>query len=401
MYRFITGCFLAVLICAVMFINAWIFSARALQNEVSKLVADGTAVSLSQVLGDAERLMTEQQKLATEEQAMSPQLAASTVAEQQWKADQAKLDQVVDAAAKRLNAAAQAVGVPPPSAGQGSVVIDAERLRVELSRIASASANVNPGLARSIAEVQSTLDGVRPLEAAAASAREKAEQAKAITAQMRSSIQTRRDDLLKRSKVYGTVAGQVQSMSDAHLGFGLWLAKVPPVFLTTTLVLAMGALGAVLYLLPMYIHENGRVTFALIIFRMLFGMTTALAFYIIANTSIAAFGASGGTVDSMASLNPFTVSALGIIAGVMSEEIAKWITQRGGYLLSGAAGRVTSEDERGAAARRSRSASDLGVETMDAPSASAPTTAPPPGRAVPRRFDDGDGDIEGDGDAEG
>ena len=49
-------------------------------------------------------------------------------------------------------------------------------------------------------------------------------------------------------------------------------------------------------------------------------------------------------------LNPFTVSLVGIVAGVMSEDIAKWIQERGrGFLTQGGVAAARQESQSGEA----------------------------------------------------
>ncbi len=115
------------------------------------------------------------------------------------------------------------------------------------------------------------------------------------------------------------------------LGISAFLAQGHPALLSTSLVLLMGALGALLYLFPAYLNRPQPVTMAEIVVRLIFGMCAALAFYVLANAAIAGFSIASSVqqATTSATLNPFTVSLVGIIAGVMSEDIAKWIQDRG------------------------------------------------------------------------
>jgi hypothetical protein len=80
--------------------------------------------------------------------------------------------------------------------------------------------------------------------------------------------------------------------------------------------------------------------------RLIFGMCAALAFYVLANAAIAGFSIASSVTQATTSstLNPFTVSLVGIVAGVLSEDIAHWIQERGrgiftqGHISSGAQG---------------------------------------------------------------
>ena len=61
------------------------------------------------------------------------------------------------------------------------------------------------------------------------------------------------------------------------------------------------------------------------------GMCAALALYVLLNATIAGISITQNNAQASTSslLNPFTVSLIGIIAGVLSEDIAKWIQDRG------------------------------------------------------------------------
>lgn len=109
------------------------------------------------------------------------------------------------------------------------------------------------------------------------------------------------------------------------------LAQGHPALLSTLLVLLMGALGALLYLFPAYLNRAVPVTMAEIVVRLIFGMCSALALYVLANAAVAGFsmGAGPEVATTSALLNPFTVSLVGIVAGVLSEDIASWIQERG------------------------------------------------------------------------
>lgn len=140
-------------------------------------------------------------------------------------------------------------------------------------------------------------------------------------------------------------ADALRSMSP--WGVSLSLAQGHPALLSTIVVLLMGSLGSLLYLFPAYLNRSIPVTIAEIIVRLIFGMCAALAFYVLANAAVAGFSIGGAsTVDAVVTstaLNPFTVSLIGIVAGVLSEDIAKWIAERGrGILTQGGVGAVAS-----------------------------------------------------------
>lgn len=128
------------------------------------------------------------------------------------------------------------------------------------------------------------------------------------------------------------VRGEATALQNlSPLGVSAFLAQGHPALLSTILVLLMGALGSLLYLFPAYLNRPVPVTMAEIVVRLVFGMCAALAFYVLANAAIAGFSIASSVqqATTSASLNPFTVSLVGIVAGVLSEDIAKWIQDRG------------------------------------------------------------------------
>jgi hypothetical protein len=131
---------------------------------------------------------------------------------------------------------------------------------------------------------------------------------------------------------YDRIRGEVAALrSISPFGVTENLAQGHPALLSTVLVLLMGALGSLLYLFPAYLNRAVPVTMAEIVVRLIFGMCAALAVYVLANAAIAGFAMADSVegASSSASLNPFAVSLVGIVAGVMSEDIAQWIQERG------------------------------------------------------------------------
>lgn len=131
---------------------------------------------------------------------------------------------------------------------------------------------------------------------------------------------------------YARVRGEVFALRNmSPLGISAALAQGHPALLSTGLVLLMGALGALLYLFPAYLTRPAPVTLEEIVVRLIFGACAALAFYVLANATIAGFSFTTEVrqATTSAALNPFTVSLIGIVAGVLAEDIAKWIQERG------------------------------------------------------------------------
>lgn len=152
---------------------------------------------------------------------------------------------------------------------------------------------------------------------------------------------------------YARVRGEADALTNmSPLGVSAFLAQGHPALLSTTLVLLMGALGALLYLFPAYLNRAAPVTVAEIAVRLIFGMCAALALYVLANAALSSFslGSAGAQQPGTSSaLNPFTVSLFGIVAGVMSEDIAMWIQERGRGIFTQGGGQPAAAQDSGTA----------------------------------------------------
>ncbi len=227
-------------------------------------------------------------------------------------------------------------------------MLDAQGLQARIATLAA-----RPGLApadqQMLASVRGQIDQLATLESTLET--RDAERATLVAQQRLLGGQTaeaeRRVIALRQSIVpddkFDRIASEVRALQrTSPLNVGTTLVQLHPTFMSTVLVLLMGLLGAILYLFPAYMSRANPVTFAEIAVRSIFGMCTALAFYIVANATLAGFSfvpTSPGstTLNSGVSINPFTVSLIGIVAGVMADDIARWIKNRGGELFGGGA----------------------------------------------------------------
>ncbi len=145
-------------------------------------------------------------------------------------------------------------------------------------------------------------------------------------------IRTLQSEIVSDPTHYERIRNEAKSLQALSVfGVSVYLAQGHPALLSIMLVLLMGMLGSLLYLFPAYLNRPAPVTLGEIFVRLVFGMCSALAVYVLAN-ALATFSVSAPTAQvttTSAALNPFTVSLIGIIAGVMSEDIAKWIQDRG------------------------------------------------------------------------
>lgn len=328
---------------AALFLNAVMFSARSFQHYVAQVAPEtGGVIRLAEI----ERVGEEVKAL---ELTMAPLVGAAAQAD----ASVAQLTADLDRTRSELNATqaqimasvdrleSEAGAAPAAATSAYDDISLTQRLDALLAnRTAPAAVRASiPAVKAAIAQANVTESNIAALtDKAAAAANEQARAGETVV-QARSQI-------VQRQSAYGAefsrIIAEAQALkASSPLGIGKSFAEMHPVFLSTVLVCVMGALGAILYLFPLYMVPNAQVYLRDIVVRLVFGMATALAFYIVANATLAGFSLSsqGQQAQSVgANLNPFTVSLLGIIAGVMADDIAKWILERGRQLLGGNAG---------------------------------------------------------------
>jgi hypothetical protein len=307
------GAFLLLLMVTVLAGNALVFSARSFQQNFTAVT--GAPVFSARQVDDIARAM------AVVEDRLEPLKISAARIEQKIAEKQSSLD----LARREAEAAKEAGGAP--AAAEPPVASAAPALDTpSITPPAAVNTLVSPAD-----------QGDQELQALQA-------QSLVINQQ----IDTTRNELIASNALlrsgfqgnFNQVRAEVDSLrATSPLGIGMWLAQVHPSSLSTLLAVLMGALGAMLFLFPAYVANKPEweVTFAAIIVRMVFGMVTAFAFYILANSAIAAFALGGGGDAKSATaenLNPFTVAGLGVIAGIMADDIALWIHKRGKDMFS-------------------------------------------------------------------
>jgi len=214
----------------------------------------------------------------------------------------------------------------------------------------------DPGLlaeeTRALAEARATLDELNRMTAEAAEAASERDSVRDEVRGLEAELKVVEDRILAKDagavRNFDQILAEVDSLNHTSpFGVALNLAQVHPAFLSTLLVCLAGALGSLMYLFPAWLTNQVQVSFDDIAVRMLFGMLTAFGFMIVANAanSLLGFGAVE-TPMPQPSLNPFTIAGLGIIAGVMADDISKWIHQRAVFLIrQGGTGRIIAEVE--------------------------------------------------------
>jgi hypothetical protein len=331
LYKWIVGFVLTVLMIAVLGANAILFSARDFQYGLRDIVPNG--------LVEIDRLVSIQDQVAALEARVEEPRGEQLALEQQvagLDADIAELDQGINTARGEI---AAGLAVIEANAGVDNAPgeVDAATLNARATAL-SGRTGLSPTDQQSLAGVQGRIDQLAEQEqnrdlrySERVTVAGQAENLARRVAEERSGVLALQASVAPGDS-YERVRGEVMALRNlSPYGVSAYLAQGHPALLSTVLVLLMGALGALLYLFPAYLNRLQPVTMAEIAVRVIFGMCAALAFYVLANATVAGFsiGAGVAQANTASTLNPFTVSLIGIVAGVMAEDLAIWIQDRG------------------------------------------------------------------------
>jgi hypothetical protein len=336
-YKFAVGVVLTVAMIAVLGLSALVFSSRDFQFGVAQIspstnglisfaALDAADQQIQQLESESsgprgELLEIDQQIASLDAQVQGAEASTNearaamvgAIADIETRAnvqtaESAAADMTAQGLSQRVNALAARPGLPP--ADQQGVA----QLRSQVQQLA---------------EQEEALDD-RGAERSALVARQRLVSGQVAEANRR--VFALQQSVVPDYEHYTRVRGEAYALRNlSPLGASAYLAQGHPALLSTVLVLLMGALGSLLYLFPAYLNRPVPVTMAEIVVRLIFGMCAALAFYVLANAAIAGFSIASSVTQATTSstLNPFTVSLVGIVAGVLSEDIAKWIQDRG------------------------------------------------------------------------
>jgi len=115
---------------------------------------------------------------------------------------------------------------------------------------------------------------------------------------------------------------------DNQLGVLRVLTRVPNEMLLLLLMVAMGLLGSSIYLMRSLFVGEDELTLRIVLFRQFLGALTALMMFVVVKAGVLV--ASDPRYATQAgALNPFLLTFLGIIAGLMSEQVVERISQYG------------------------------------------------------------------------
>jgi hypothetical protein len=368
LYKFGVGVVLAVAMTGVLTMSALVFSSRDFQFGVAQISPSTNGLisfaqleevdrQVQQIEAESagprgEQLQVEQQIATLDAETQTAEANANdarasmvgAIAELETRAsvataESAAADMSAQGLSQRINALASRPGLPP--ADQQGVA----QLQTQVQQLASQEENLDD----------------RGAERAQLVARQRLVSGQVAEANRR--VFALQQTVVPDYEHFTRVRGEAHALAAmSPLGVSAFLAQGHPALLSTVLVLLMGALGSLLYLFPAYLNRAEPVTMAEIVVRLIFGMCAALAFYVLANAAIAGFSIASSVQQATTSsmLNPFTVSLVGIVAGVLSEDIAKWIQDRGRGIFTQGGGSAPAPSTAAAPASSSNNNGDDG-----------------------------------------
>lgn len=336
-YKFSVGVVLALAMIAVLFMSAVVFSSRDFQFGVAQVAPATNGLVNFERLEEAQQQI---QRIESETSAPRGELlevqsridtidAASLAA--QTRLNEVRAEIVLDIAQIERNAeVAPAQSAAADTSAQAlSTRINALATRPNLSPTDQQTVVALNSQAAQLAQDEATVSE-RDAERETLAARQRALSGQVAESNAR--IFALQQSVVPNYEHFGRISNEAAALQGlSRLGVSADLAQGHPALLSTFLVLLMGALGSLLYLFPAYLNRAVPVTMAEIVVRLIFGMCAAFALYMLANAAIAGFSMTSSVQQATTSsaLNPFAVSLIGIVAGVLSEDIAQWIQERG------------------------------------------------------------------------
>jgi hypothetical protein len=336
-YKFSVGVVLALAMIAVLFMSAVVFSSRDFQFGVAQVAPATNGLVNFERLEEAQQQI---QRIESETSAPRGELlevqsridtidAASLAA--QTRLNEVRAEIVLDIAQIERNAeVAPAQSAAADTSAQAlSTRINALAARPNLSPTDQQTVVALNSQAAQLAQDEATVSE-RDAERETLAARQRALSGQVAESNAR--IFALQQSVVPNYEHFGRISNEAAALQGlSRLGVSADLAQGHPALLSTFLVLLMGALGSLLYLFPAYLNRAVPVTMAEIVVRLIFGMCAAFALYMLANAAIAGFSMTSSVQQATTSsaLNPFAVSLIGIVAGVLSEDIAQWIQERG------------------------------------------------------------------------
>ena len=336
-YKFSVGVVLAAAMILVLGLAGLVFSARDFQFGVAQISPTTDGLISFQRLADADRQIQQLQQESAGPRGGQLQIQQRiTALDTQAQSAEASIN---DARASIVGSIADVEARANVQAAQSAAAdVSAQGLSQRINTLAGRQ-GLSPGDQRSVTSLRAQVQQMTEQEAAhddtSAERTQLMSRQRLVDGQVAESdrqIFALQQQVLPDYQQFTRVRNEAYALQNlSPMGVSAFLAQGHPSLLSTLLVLLMGALGSLLYLFPAYLNRLQPVTMAEIAVRLIFGMCAALALYVLLNATIAGISLTQSVAQASTSstLNPFTVSLIGIIAGVLSEDIAKWIQDRG------------------------------------------------------------------------
>lgn len=341
LWRTLIGLVLTIVMVATLLACAVTFSARSFQHNFAQISGNATGVvSLAAIGRIAQRDAETQAALAP----LRAQLTQSQRAEGEWGAKVMSLGEAAQEAAARADLLLKPL--EERFKQKGALGLEAGALAQRISALSANALLTEPDRAV-LAQASELLDAMVRHAAQASEASASLDRAREELSYAQGLISARESQAQQQEGAFTGNFDQIRAEIEAlektsPYGMGLALAQIHPAFLSTLLACLSGALGAIFYLFPAFMAGMKQVNLWQIVMRWLMGVTAAFVFMIVANAADSLLGFGGaGAAAPQPSLNPFTIAGLGLVAGVMADDIAQWIHQRGSSLFSqGTVGQV-------------------------------------------------------------
>ncbi len=336
LWRTLIGLVLTAVMIATLLACAITFSARSFQHNFAQISGNATGVVSLAAIG---RIA---QQNAAQEAVIAPlrlELNERQRSEGELGAKLASLSEAAQEAATRADLALKPLEQRLGQAAGAETGLEAGALAQRISALASSEQLTDPDRAV-LAQASKLLDTMVRRTAQANDTAASQDRAREEVAYTQGVIAAREAQAQQLEGAFTGNFDQIRAEIEAlektsPYGMGLTLAQIHPAFLSTLLACLSGALGAIFYLFPAFMAGMKQVNLWQIVMRWLMGVTSAFVFMVVANAADSLLGFGGAAAAApQPSLNPFTISGLGLVAGVMADDIAQWIHQRGAFLFS-------------------------------------------------------------------
>jgi len=334
------GFYLVLLIALSLIASIFIFSATQFQARVASLTSNGAPVTIWKIEQAREQWIASRDNKISQDAAVNARVTAAETASKlpvivkpapDAKAEVASKRATLLGAVQRLNGAIEK-NLRDVADDQLLAAIQNARPSLDQSRINPELSEFGRALAESAAQTSNTS---RPAETP-------------VKRQAPPTTSVQGLDDLSAGDQRGLILNQVyelEAMRQSAIAYPIYKAVMFPTdLLVLALVVVMGLLGSSLLLSYIYVTQFADRPFAFYVMRPFFGIITAFVIYIVAKAGIPLI-ADPTRLGAAAPVNPYFISFLAILSGLMSERaIASLELLGASYFKDGGAGAASGDD---------------------------------------------------------